>query len=69
MENALSDMKIKSELSERRNAELKACEEKRHAEEVAFLKNTNAQLNVSKILLGVVTITIYFISLDYLLPY
>lgn len=39
-------MKIKSQLNERRNAELKACEEKRHAEEVAFLKNTNAQLNV-----------------------
>lgn len=46
MENTLSEMKSKSELNERRNEELKASEEKKHAEEVSILKNKNAQLNV-----------------------
>ncbi|CAD7092550.1 unnamed protein product [Hermetia illucens] len=44
LEELISDMKIKAEQSERRNAELRASEEKKSAEEVAFLKKTNAQL-------------------------
>lgn len=47
MEGMLSDMKIKAEQTERRNAELHASEERKHAEEIAFLKKTNAQLKVS----------------------
>lgn len=44
MEVMLSDMKIKSEQTERRNAELRASEERKHNEEIAFLKKTNSQL-------------------------
>lgn len=44
MENMMSDMKLRTEQNERRNAELRAAEEKKHAEEIAFLKKTNAQL-------------------------
>lgn len=44
MENVTSDMKLRAEQNERRNAELRAAEEKKHAEEIAFLKKTNAQL-------------------------
>lgn len=38
------DMKIKADQAERRNFELRAAEEKKHTEEVAFLKKTNNQL-------------------------
>ncbi|XP_059617597.1 putative inner dynein arm light chain, axonemal [Phlebotomus argentipes] len=44
LENTISDMKIKADQVERRNAELRASEEKKHAEEIAFLKKTSAQL-------------------------
>lgn len=44
MENVISDMKLRGEQNDRRNAELRAAEEKKHAEEIAFLKKTNAQL-------------------------
>ncbi|XP_063702024.1 putative inner dynein arm light chain, axonemal [Culicoides brevitarsis] len=44
LSNSITDMKIKAEQAERRNAELRASEEKKHAEEVAFLKKTNTQL-------------------------
>lgn len=44
MENIISDMKLRAEQNERRNVELRAAEEKKHAEEIAFLKKTNAQL-------------------------
>jgi dynein light intermediate chain, axonemal len=37
-------MKIKAEQSDRRNVELRTSEEKKHAEEIAFLKKTNSQL-------------------------
>lgn len=47
LQNSITDMKIKAEQAERRNAELRASEEKKHAEEVAFLKKTNTQLKVS----------------------
>lgn len=44
MENIISDMKLRAEQNDRRNVELRAAEEKKHAEEIAFLKKTNAQL-------------------------
>lgn len=44
LEDIINDMKIKQEQAERRNAELRASEEKKYAEEVAFLKKTNTQL-------------------------
>jgi dynein light intermediate chain, axonemal len=44
LEGAISDMKVKSDQAERRNAELRDSEEKKHAEEIAFLKKTNSQL-------------------------
>lgn len=44
MENVIADMKLRAEQNERRNVELRAAEEKKHAEEIAFLKKTNAQL-------------------------
>lgn len=47
LENVISDMKIKADQAQRRNAELRASEEKKHAEEIVFLKKTSAQLKVS----------------------
>ncbi|XP_017468600.1 PREDICTED: putative inner dynein arm light chain, axonemal [Rhagoletis zephyria] len=44
LEEIIGDMKIKQEQAERRNAELRTSEEKKYAEEVAFLKKTNTQL-------------------------
>ena len=44
LEEVINDMKIKSEQNDRRNSELRASEEKKFAEEVAFLKKTNLQL-------------------------
>lgn len=44
LENLIGDMKLKADQAERRNAELRTSEEKKHAEEIAFLKKTNAQL-------------------------
>ncbi|XP_037949509.1 putative inner dynein arm light chain, axonemal [Teleopsis dalmanni] len=44
LEEVITDMKIKNEQMERRNNELRQAEEKKFAEEVTFLKKTNAQL-------------------------
>lgn len=44
LQNIITDMKIKAEQAERRNIELRSSEEKKHAEEIAFLKKTNSQL-------------------------
>ncbi|XP_037051534.1 putative inner dynein arm light chain, axonemal [Bradysia coprophila] len=44
MRNEIKDMEHKAEQTERRNNEMKLSEERKHAEEVAFLKKTNAQL-------------------------
>lgn len=44
LENTISDMKLRAEQIERRNSELRAAVEKKHAEEIVFLKKTNAQL-------------------------
>lgn len=47
MKNEIKDMEHKAEQTERRNNEMKLSEERKHAEEVAFLKKTNAQLKVT----------------------
>lgn len=44
LETMITDMKIKADQAERRNEELRASEEKKHAEEISFLKKTNTQL-------------------------
>uniref|UniRef100_A0A1A9V719 Inner dynein arm light chain, axonemal n=1 Tax=Glossina austeni TaxID=7395 RepID=A0A1A9V719_GLOAU len=44
LEDIINDMKINTEQTDRRNAELRAAEEKKYQEEIAFLKKTNAQL-------------------------
>lgn len=44
LENTIAEMKMKNEQTERRNAELHAAEERKHSEEIAFLKKTNSQL-------------------------
>lgn len=44
IEATISDMKVKADQAERRSAELRESEEKKHAEEIAFLKKTNSQL-------------------------
>lgn len=46
VEHQLIDLRQKAEQAERRAAELRAAEDKKHAEEIAFLKKTNAQLKV-----------------------
>lgn len=48
MKNEIKDMEHKAEQTERRNNEMKLSEERKHAEEVAFLKKTNAQLKVNE---------------------
>lgn len=44
IEATISDMKVKADQAERRNLELRESEEKKHSEEIAFLKKTNSQL-------------------------
>lgn len=44
IENEIEKMKLCFEQNERRNAELNMAEEKKHSEEIAFLKKTNVQL-------------------------
>lgn len=44
MDAMLTDMRIKAEQTERRNAEIRASEDRKHNEEIAYLKKTNAQL-------------------------
>jgi dynein light intermediate chain len=43
-ERQIQELKAKSEFIEKRETERRAHEEKKHAEEVAFLKRTNQQL-------------------------
>ena len=40
----MQELKAKAEAIEKRESERRALEEKKHAEEVQFLKRTNAQL-------------------------
>lgn len=42
------DLKLNFDQTERRNEEERTSEERKHTEEVAFLKKTNAQLKVVK---------------------
>ncbi|KAK5649494.1 hypothetical protein RI129_000523 [Pyrocoelia pectoralis] len=44
VERQLADLRLKAEQSERRAAELRIAEEKKHSEEIQFLKKTNQQL-------------------------
>lgn len=46
MEITIAELKLKCESSEKRDAERKQMEERKHAEEVSFLKKTNLQLKV-----------------------
>ena len=43
----MNELKAKCEAIEKREAERRAIEEKKHAEEIQFLKRTNQQLKVS----------------------
>jgi len=47
LERQLAEQRLRSEQTERRNSELRAAEEKKHADEVSFLKKTNQQLKVN----------------------
>lgn len=50
LEKQCMELKQKTEQLERRAAELRAAEEKRHQEELLALKKTNAQLKVQTVL-------------------
>lgn len=47
LERQVNELKAKCEQIEKRAAELRQVEEKKHSEEQQFLKRTNAQLKVS----------------------
>lgn len=46
LERNVNELKAKCEAIEKREAERRAIEEKKHAEEIQFLKRTNQQLKV-----------------------
>ncbi len=46
MEQTVLELKAKCEAIEKRESERRAMEERKHAEEIAFLKKTNVQLKV-----------------------
>ena len=46
LERQVNELKAKCEAIEKREAERRAVEEKKHAEEIQFLKRTNQQLKV-----------------------
>lgn len=46
MEQSVLELKAKCEAIEKRESERRAMEERKHAEEIAFLKKTNVQLKV-----------------------
>lgn len=56
LERQVNELKAKCDAIEKREAERRAVEEKKHAEEIQFLKRTNQQLKVPY-------------SLDYLIPF
>jgi len=47
LEQQVTELKAKCEMIEKHEAEQRAMEERKHAEEIAFLKKTNVQLKVS----------------------
>lgn len=46
LERIVAELRLKYDQSEKRSAELREAEEKKHMEEVQFLKKTNMQLKV-----------------------
>lgn len=46
LEKIVAELKQRFDQAERRNAELREAEEKKHMEEIQFLKKTNQQLKV-----------------------
>lgn len=46
LEKTIAELRLKFDQAERRSAELREAEEKKHTEEVQFLKKTNLQLKV-----------------------
>lgn len=51
LENALTELRHKFDLAEKRAAELKEAEERKYTEEIQFLKKTNLQLKVIEYLI------------------
>lgn len=51
LENALTELRHKFDLAEKRSAELKEAEERKYTEEIQFLKKTNLQLKVIEYLI------------------
>ncbi len=49
MERQVNELKAKIDQIEKRNAEQRAAEEKKHAEDITFYKKTNQQLKVNNI--------------------
>ena len=52
LDKTINDMKVKFELAEKQAEEQKEVEEKKHSEEIQFLKRTNQQLKVCRTLLA-----------------
>lgn len=48
----MNELKAKCEAIEKREAERRAIEEKKHAEEIQFLKRTNQQLKVRAVVIS-----------------
>ena len=48
LERQVNELKAKCEQTEKRAAELRQVEEKKHTEEIQFLKRTNQQLKVTR---------------------
>lgn len=48
LEKTIAELRMKFDQFERRSAELSEAEEKKHTEEVQFLKKTNLQLKVKR---------------------
>ena len=48
LERQVNELKSKIDQIEKRNAEQRAAEEKKHAEDITFYKKTNQQLKVTK---------------------
>ena len=51
LEQSVLELKAKCEAIEKRESERRAMEERKHAEEIAFLKKTNVQLKVSPLVM------------------
>ena len=49
LDQSVLELKAKCEAIEKRESERRAMEERKHAEEIAFLKKTNVQLKVRRV--------------------